>query len=253
MVRNGEHKCSSRSDIQDDKTISEDQSANKVDVEPSGMQEQTKHQQLPAVHEEDTQAPVNKSTPRINEPKSHTAVAERPVDTNYSKAVQMVPGPQDYYNVNAAYKEGSDGFGNHIFTGMMTFMMGVMTMVRMTKNMPKKLSETRHYPSPVYEEPIRQRPDHPYQLQSPGISTAEYLSMMKRLGDLEEKVIILTNRPIEMPPEKEEILNNALKRIESLEIELSHTKRSLEDSRVQQQEFAAYLEKKKKKKNIFGF
>nr|GFA08194.1 hypothetical protein [Tanacetum cinerariifolium] len=198
MVRNGEHKCSSRSDIQDDKTISEDQSANKVDVEPSGMQEQTKHQQLPAVHEEDTQAPVNKSTPRINEPKSHTAVAERPVDTNYSKAVQMVPGPQDYYNVNAAYKEGSDGFGNHIFT-------------------------------------------------------AEYLSMMKRLGDLEEKVIILTNRPIEMPPEKEEILNNALKRIESLEIELSHTKRSLEDSRVQQQEFAAYLEKKKKKKNIFGF
>lgn len=30
MVRNGEHKCSSRSDIPNEKTISEDQSANKV-------------------------------------------------------------------------------------------------------------------------------------------------------------------------------------------------------------------------------
>lgn len=133
----------------------------------------------------------------------------------------------DYYHVNGAYAAASDGFGNHIFTGMMTFMMGVMTMVRMTKSMPKKLTETSHYPSPVYEEPIRQRPD-PYQLQAPGsISTAEYLSMMKRLGDLEEKVIILTNRPIEMPPEKEEMLNNALNRIESLEIELSATKKVL--------------------------
>lgn len=100
-------------------------------------------------------------------------------------------------------------------------------MVRMTKSMPKKLTETEHYPtsSAIYEEPIRQRQPDPYQLQAPGISTAEYLSMMKRLGDLEEKVIILTNKPIEMPPEKEEMLNNALKRIESLEIELAATKK----------------------------
>lgn len=260
MVRNGEHKCSSRSAISDDKTTSEDQSANKADVETSGMQkEHIKHQQLPTVQEEETQAPTNKSTPNANEPKSRTPVAEKPVDPNYGKQVQKVPTPQDYYNVSEAYKSSSDGFGNHIFTGMMTFMMGVMTMVRMTKNMPKKIEEPNHnhhhhhYPSnAMYEEPIKQRAD-PYQLQAPGISTAEYLSMMKRLGDVEEKVIILTNRPIEMPPEKEEMLNNALKRIESLEIELSATKKSLEDARSQQQEFAAYLEKKKKKKNIFGF
>ncbi|KVI01993.1 CRAL-TRIO domain-containing protein, partial [Cynara cardunculus var. scolymus] len=189
MVRNGEHKCSARTNIPDEKTISEDQSANKADDEPPGMQrEQIKHPQLPPVHEE-----VN------------------------------------YYNMNDAYKAAGEGLGNHIFTGMMTFMMGVMTMVRMTRNMPKKLTETSHYSNVIYEEPIKQRPE-PYQLQAPGISTAEYLSMMKRLGDLEEKVIILTNKPVEMPPEKEEMLNNALKRIESLEIELSATKKQASEA-----------------------
>ncbi|XP_071730007.1 phosphatidylinositol/phosphatidylcholine transfer protein SFH12-like [Rutidosis leptorrhynchoides] len=260
MVRNGEHKCSSRSEIPDEKTISEDPSTNKVDVETSGNQEHVKHQHLPSVQEKLIKLtflkdPASKSNPSASEPKSRTPAAEKVIAASYAKQVQKVPTPQDYYNVNNAYTEANDGFGNHIFTGMMTFMMGVMTMVRMTKSMPKKITETGHYPNHhVYEEPIKQRPD-PYQLQAPGgISTAEYLSMMKRLGDLEEKVIILTNKPVEMPPEKEEMLNNALHRIESLEIELSATKKSLEDTRTQQQEFTAYLEKKKKKKkkNLFG-
>ncbi|XP_076900414.1 phosphatidylinositol/phosphatidylcholine transfer protein SFH12-like isoform X2 [Bidens hawaiensis] len=208
MVRNGEHKCSSRSDMADERTIAEDQSSNKENI---------KQPQLAPVHEE--------------------------------LFVNFVFVDTDFYSVTDAYKAANDGLGNNIFTGMMTFMMGVMTMVRMTKTMPRKI-ENNHYHGPVYEEP-RQRPD-PYQLQSPGISTAEYLSMMKRLGDLEEKVIILTDKPIEMPPEKEEMLNNALNRIESLEIELAATKKSLGDT-INQQEFAAYLEKKKKKKSIFGF
>ncbi|KAI3708080.1 hypothetical protein L2E82_37118 [Cichorium intybus] len=229
MVRNGEHKCSSRSTIPDEKTISE------ADDEPSGThREQVKHPQLAPVREEDSHA-----SNRSNEPKDHNhtpvveRAVERAVDSSYTRPVQKHPVPQ----------------------GMMTFMMGVMTMVRMTKNMPKKLTDGDHYPGVYYEEePIKRRPE-PYQMQAqaPGISTAEYLSMMKRLGDLEEKVIILTNKPLEMPPEKEQMLNNALKRIESLEIEVAATKKSLADALAQQQEFAAYLEKKKKKKNIFGF
>ncbi|KAI3497306.1 hypothetical protein L1887_39819 [Cichorium endivia] len=207
----------------------------KADDEPSGThREQVKHPQLAPVREEDSHA-----SNRSNEPKDHNhtpvveRAVERPVDSSYTRPVQKHPVPQ----------------------GMMTFMMGVMTMVRMTKNMPKKLTDGDHYPGVYYEEePIKRRPE-PYQMQAqaPGISTAEYLSMMKRLGDLEEKVIILTNKPLEMPPEKEQMLNNALKRIESLEIEVAATKKSLADALAQQQEFAAYLEKKKKKKNIFGF
>ncbi|KAJ9551703.1 hypothetical protein OSB04_015748, partial [Centaurea solstitialis] len=293
MVRNGEHKCKVKASIPDEKTISEDQSANKIinmsssfkaDDGPPGMQRE--HPQAAPVHEEGSLATTNRSIPSANEPKGFTPAVQN-VDTSYAKPVQKSPLPQDYYNMNDAYKMGGDGLGNHIFTGMMTFMMGVMTMVRMTRNMPKKLTETNHYSNVIYDEPMKQRPDA-YQLQASGISTAEYLSMMKRLGDLEEKVIVLTNKPVEMPPEKEEMLNNALKRIESLEIELSATKKvllfyvlhtyhhiihvgnlsyfssrmdldlegfgilfSLEDSLAQQQEFAAYLDKKKKKKTIF--
>ncbi|GJT59265.1 serine hydroxymethyltransferase 1, mitochondrial [Tanacetum coccineum] len=43
---------------------------------------------------EGTHAPVNKITPRIKETKIHTLVAERHVDTDYSKPVQKVPGSQ---------------------------------------------------------------------------------------------------------------------------------------------------------------
>ncbi|KAL4581293.1 hypothetical protein LXL04_017504 [Taraxacum kok-saghyz] len=255
MVRNGEHKCSSRSTIPDERIISE------ADDEPSGTQrEQVKHPQLTPVHEEvsynytNVSQASNRNNQRANEPKSHTPTTEKTVDSSYARPVQKHPIPQDNFYVSDAYK--GDGLGNQIFTSMMTFMMGCMTMVRMTKNMPKRLTDSNNqYPDVYYEEePIKRRPE-PYQMQSqaPGISTAEYLSMMKRLGDLEEKVIILTNKPIEMPPEKEEMLNNALKRIESLEIELASTKKSLKDALAQQQEFTAYLEKKKKKKNIFGF
>lgn len=49
--------------------------------------------------------------------------------------------------------------------------------------------------------------------------------MMKRMNELEEKVNVLNKRPTTMPPEKEEMLNNALKRIDMLEQELSTTKK----------------------------
>ncbi|XP_042753955.1 phosphatidylinositol/phosphatidylcholine transfer protein SFH12 isoform X1 [Lactuca sativa] len=248
MVRNGEHKCSSRSTIPDEKNISE------ADDEPSGThREQVKHPQLTPVHEEilSSKKEPKRSNQSAYEPKDNTHAIERAVDSSYARPVHKAPTPRDNYYANNGYK--GDGLGNQIFTGMMTFMMGCMTMVRMTRNMPKKLTDSNQYSGVYYEEePVRRRPE-PYQMQAPGISTAEYLSMMKRLGDLEEKVIILTNKPLEMPPEKEEMLNNALKRIESLEIELAAAKKSLKDALAQQQEFAAYLEKKKKKKNIFGF
>ncbi|GJX82341.1 hypothetical protein Tco_0331822 [Tanacetum coccineum] len=62
---------------------------------PSGIDGSRVEKVLEAVHiAEDTHAPVNKITPRIKETKSHTLVAERHVDTDYSKPVQKVPGSQ---------------------------------------------------------------------------------------------------------------------------------------------------------------
>ncbi|GJT25113.1 serine hydroxymethyltransferase 1, mitochondrial [Tanacetum coccineum] len=59
---------------------------------------------LEAVHiAEDTHAPVNKITPRIKETKIHTLVAERHVDTDYSKPVQKVPGSQGLEERGVSY------------------------------------------------------------------------------------------------------------------------------------------------------
>ncbi|KAI3508219.1 hypothetical protein L1887_23225 [Cichorium endivia] len=49
------------------------------------------------------------------------------------------------------------------------------------------------------------------------ISTTEYLNLMKRLADLEEKVIALNGKLTELPSEKEEMFNSALLRLAALE------------------------------------
>lgn len=50
-------------------------------------------------------------------------------------------------------------------------------------------------------------------------------SILKRLGELEEKVNILESRPSVMPYEKEEILNASVYRVDALEAELIATKK----------------------------
>ncbi|GER34734.1 P-loop containing nucleoside triphosphatehydrolases superfamily protein [Striga asiatica] len=57
---------------------------------------------------------------------------------------------------------------------------------------------------------------------------AEVLStVMKKLGELEEKVGLLESRPSAMPCEKEELLNAAVYRVDALEAELIATKKIL--------------------------
>lgn len=96
----------------------------------------------------------------------------------------------------------------------MALITGVFAIVRMTSNMPRRLTETSH------ESPTC------------NISASEYMAMMKRLAELEEKVVSTNNKP--MPSDKEAILTQALARVADLEQELSSTKKVLNvDSRNQ--------------------
>lgn len=99
----------------------------------------------------------------------------------------------------------------------MTFVMGIVTMVRLTRNMPRKLTEATLYSTNDYytDSPAKGIP----------VAGTEYVSMMKRMADLEEKMNTLSKKPTTMPPEKEEQLNAALSRVETLEQELSVTKK----------------------------
>ncbi|KAL3515142.1 hypothetical protein ACH5RR_022044 [Cinchona calisaya] len=248
MVRNGEHKCSNKVIIPnvDEKTILEDETANdkkNYSFKLESPKVPRTRSQLSTVQEE----VVSKNCP-IAEPEMYIPVAKKTVDATWPKAAKTT----DYYPVQDTCK-GADGFSNQIFTGVMTFVMGIVTMVRMTRNMPRKITDATFYSNgSVYgvESMIK---GHAYELPAPSISSADYFTMMKRMAELEDKMTVLVNKPQTMPPEKEEKLNNALSRVDALEQELASAKKALDEALVRQEELLAYIEKKKKKKKFFGF
>ena len=105
----------------------------------------------------------------------------------------------------------------------MAFVMGIVTMVRLSRSMPRKLSEAALYGGQLYY-PNPMITGHAAQLPPP-ITSADYFSMMKRMAELEDKVSFLIGKPAVMPPEKEEMLNAALSRVCTLEEELSAAKK----------------------------
>ncbi|XP_076889992.1 phosphatidylinositol/phosphatidylcholine transfer protein SFH12-like [Bidens hawaiensis] len=246
MVRNGQHKCS-KNPIPEEKTISEDLSAYMKSPLSKEDSEDIKQPNLPSVLEE---ASIHNNHSTTNAKTDNTPMVDKTVDHPTRK-------PKDYYPIQEAYKptSTSDKLGNQLLSGMMTLVMGIMTMVRMTNNMPKRLTDATLYSTGIYDhnddDMVKKHISRQYSGQLPAVSTAEYLSMMKRLGDLEEKVVVLESQPVDLPAEKEDMLVKALSRVEALEAELAATKKSLEESLSQQREFMAYLEKKKKKKKRF--
>lgn len=102
--------------------------------------------------------------------------------------------------------------------------MGIVTMVRMTKNMPRKLTESTLYSNSMHFADGGMK-GQGYKPAEPAISASEFMAMMKRMASLEEKFITLSNQPPTMPPEKEEMLTNALTRIDALEQELAEAKK----------------------------
>ncbi|MFS7979889.1 hypothetical protein Hanom_Chr10g00932991 [Helianthus anomalus] len=128
----------------------------------------------------------------------------------------------------------------------MTLMMGIVTLIRITRNMPKKLTDATLYSTGFIEDYVVNKKKK--RLQASTISAAEYLTLMNRLAELEEKIIVLDNKAAEIPPEKDELLNNALKRVDALETELAAVKKALDESLIQEKELVAYLEKQKKRR-----
>ena len=135
-----------------------------------------------------------------------------------------------------------------IFNGLMAFVMGIFTMVRMTQNMPKKLPDTdaniisnsvicddHEYNGevPSYEYNV-EVPSHEYNEEVPSdelpdpptaLSPAEFMTVMKRMAELEEKMINMNQKPAALPPEKEQMLNTAISRADDLEKQLMATKK----------------------------
>ncbi|XP_019166288.1 PREDICTED: phosphatidylinositol/phosphatidylcholine transfer protein SFH3-like isoform X2 [Ipomoea nil] len=228
MVRNGEHMCSHKVLVQaDEKTISEEEgSANSKKTVSFQLENSNK---LSTVREEMSQ-------PNKAQGKALDADWPKAKDCNFDGAEGCYPA---HYPSRVEERTSTN-----FFSGMMALVMSIVTMVRMTRNLPRQLmtdaAMSMYSPGPGA-----------YQLPEPGISASEYMSMMKRLSELEEKVVVLSKKMPSLPPEKEEMLNNAMSRVDCLEQELSATRKALEDALDHQKELLAYVEKKKKKKRKF--
>ncbi|CAH8329581.1 unnamed protein product [Eruca vesicaria subsp. sativa] len=136
--------------------------------------------------------------------------------------------------------------GGSLVGGVMAFVMGIVAMVRLSKDAPRKITEAAIYGNSVCYEESRSRKTK-VQFATP-VSSSEYMLMMKRMAELEEKCKLLDLKPTNIESEKEEKLQAALNRVQVLEQQLTQTQKALEEAVVSQREILAYIDKKKKKK-----
>ncbi|GMI74504.1 SEC14-LIKE 3, SEC14-like 3 [Hibiscus trionum] len=153
------------------------------------------------------------------------------------------------------YQKKGDGevtkrLSNRVLKRIMAFVTGILTMIRLSRNMPKKLMEANVYGSQVYyADPKTAGHAPPLPLS---ITSADYLSMMERMANLEDKVRVLMGKPATMPPEKEELLNAAFSRVCTIEEETSAAKKALEKAIGKQQELQTYMDRKAKRRHKFN-
>jgi len=107
---------------------------------------------------------------------------------------------------------------------MMLFTLFHSVSYRVTKKLPASSSNEDQSTS---ETPLNTTSEDNHPPSPTPAHTDENLlsSMMKRLGELEEKVDALQSKPSEMPYEKVELLNAAVCRVDALEAELIATKK----------------------------
>lgn len=265
-VQNGEAKCTKKCSTQgtEEKAISEDEAACIKGCDSSNMYGAPVGEEVPSFcpnRPKDIEHPLSpiqeevyttKNLPKSFDYQDFMPLVDKTMDPSWQKMVDnerfTLSKGADYFTMHDACKS-PEGFSNQIFTGVMTFVMGVVTMVRLTRNMPKRLTDASLLSSSLHYDDTEMKGHVLSQkLQAPAISSAEFMSVMRRMAELEEKVTVLTVKPVAMPAEKEEMLNAAVSRVDILEQELLATKKALEDALVRQNELLAYIEKKKKKK-----
>lgn len=116
------------------------------------------------------------------------------------------------YNLSEI-SNGPDGFSNQILSAIVAFVMGIIALLRSSRGIPRKVVDAGKVPLAQMR-----------QSDEATVPAAAFNCMLQRLGDLEEKMSILNKKP-EMPTERKEILNAAVKRVDALESELAVTKK----------------------------
>ncbi|CAH9125862.1 unnamed protein product [Cuscuta epithymum] len=151
------------------------------------------------------------------------------------------------YNLRTE-KTPKNGLYARLLGAFMAFFMTIFIFFRtvafrVTKKLPEESSPPKDQTPAIAKEEFR--PPSP----APAYTETELLSVvLKKLGELEEKVISIQEKPSEMPNEKEELLNAAVCRVDALEAELIATKKALHEALMRQEELLAYIDRQEEAK-----
>ncbi|XP_020595887.1 phosphatidylinositol/phosphatidylcholine transfer protein SFH12-like isoform X2 [Phalaenopsis equestris] len=194
----------------------------------------------PVREEKDSYDQMKEKCPSFDVP-----MVDKTVDDNWNKEVShyKVASSKGLYDIANNCK--NDKLHGSILTGVMAFVMGVVTVAKMSKNLRKKIMDEK---DACYSNSVEKSQSVE---AKPTVSLMEFSVVMKRLRELEEKVIVLSKKP--EPSPEEELLKSAVNRVATLEAELAATKKVLEETLSRQAEIFAYIEKKKKKKKRLNF
>ncbi|KAL1223364.1 Phosphatidylinositol/phosphatidylcholine transfer protein SFH7 [Cardamine amara subsp. amara] len=162
-------------------------------------------------------------------------------------ALSLPPRHQKTFKKGKGLQKKDDNF---LMGGVIAFVMGLIAMVRLSKNVPRKLTEAALFGNSVYYDESKMSKPNQDQLPAP-VTSSEYILMVKRMAELEQKCMFLESKPADDALEKENRLQGALNRVELLEHQLSETKKALDETIVKQKEILEYIDKKKKKKKLF--
>ncbi|KAK6916599.1 CRAL-TRIO lipid binding domain [Dillenia turbinata] len=183
----------------------------------------------------------------------YVPMVDKSVDASWKKQ----PSPQRPYSYKGALslpdvQKPPEAFHSRMLAVFMAFIMTLFTFFRsvtyrITKRLPETLPQEQNAAEPAIDATPKEefRPPSP----TPAFTEADLLSsVLKRLGELEEKVDMLRSKPSVMPYEKEELLNAAVCRVDALEAELIATKKALHEALMRQEELLAYIDSQEEAK-----
>ncbi|BAT77505.1 hypothetical protein LR48_Vigan04g251900 [Vigna angularis] len=206
------------------------------------------HLKLTPVHEEAKIVGKTSYASNLSGYDEYVPMVDIPVDAGWNKQTSL----QRSYTLKGASslsvnQKTPEGLQARIWVALSVFFLTVLTLLRQVSYpVTKKISalssnddrSTSEPPTDTTNMELRPTTSNPP-------STEENIlpSMLKRLGELEEKVDTLQSKPSEMPYEKEELLNAAVCRVDALEAELIATKKALHDALMRQEELLAYIDR----------
>ncbi|KAL8156379.1 hypothetical protein AgCh_001468 [Apium graveolens] len=152
-----------------------------------------------------------------------------------------------------ASQKTPEGYHARIKAMLMTFFMTLYTLFysvsRHVKNVHPRIFSLKNQNAQEFaNDPMAKIELYPHSPTSKFTETEMLSSVLKRLGELEEKMDTLKAKPSEMPHEKEELLNAAVCRVDALEAELIATKKALHEAWMRQEELLAYIDSQEETK-----